>query len=92
MMDLLRGMSAFPLPGLAELWEQARAMHNAAFLEIAGLEAEQVSDVFASAFDSPFVSPASLLPAVPASPASQAPASPASLVIQAPASPASLVI
>jgi len=90
MMDLLRGMSAFPLPGLAELWEQARAIHNVAFLETAGLEAKQVSDIFSSAFDSPFVSSASSLPAVPASPAPvpalQLPASPppASPVIQAP--------
>ena len=69
MMDLLRGMSAFPLPGLAELWEQARAMHRAAFLEIAGPEAEQVAAILAPAFVSPFVSPASSLPAAPVSPA-----------------------
>ena len=69
MMDVLRGMSALPLPGLAELWEQARAVHRAALLEIAGPEAEQVAIILATAFVSPFVSPASSLPAIPASPA-----------------------
>ena len=30
MMDVLRKVSALRLPGLAELWEQARAVHRAA--------------------------------------------------------------
>jgi len=80
MMDVLRGMSALPLPGLAELWEQARAVHRAALLEIAGPEAEQVAIILAHAF----VSPASSLPAAPASPA-PAPPVPA---LQSSASPA----
>ena len=86
MMDILREMSALPLPGLAELWEQARAMHRSAFWEIAGPGAEQDAAILAPAF----VSPASSLPAVSASPAPvpalQPPASPspASPALQAP--------
>ena len=99
MLDVLREMSALRLPGLAELWEQARAMHRAALVEIAGPESEQIATILVPAFVSPFVSPASSLPAIPASPAPvlqpsapsapapSAPTSPAP-VLQAPASPA----
>jgi len=84
MMDVLRKRSALRLPDLAKLWEHARAVHYSAMLEIAGPDYEQVAAISAPAFLSPFVSPASSLPAVPAF---QPPASPSQVPALHPPAP-----
>ena len=89
MMDMLRKVSALLLPGLAALWEQARAAHRAALLEMVGPAAEQIIALSAPTFVSPFVSPASSLPAIPASPV---PAPPSQASALQPPAPASLAL
>jgi len=58
------------LPGLAEIWEEAKRVHHEAVVEIFGLEPAQVAAMYVSSLVSPYASPE------PQPPESQPPAAP----------------
>ena len=57
LLDVFQQKPVHTLPGLAEIWEEAKTVQHAAVVDIFSLEPAQVAAMYASSLVSPYASP-----------------------------------